>query len=71
MRAGSLRLDTAARERMIATFDMHTTWPEWASGYALGFVLRGTSAKPDANRPGRRHFDSRLKGSDRPAFCDA
>jgi hypothetical protein len=63
--------DTAARERMIAQFDMDTTRPEWACGHALRLVLRGIAAKPDTNRPGLRLFDSRLKGADQPALCDA
>jgi hypothetical protein len=56
---------------MIAQFDMDTTRPEWACGHALRLVLRGIAAKPDTNRPGLRLFDSRLKGADQPALCDA
>jgi hypothetical protein len=56
---------------MIAKFDMDTTRPEWACGHALDLVLRGIAAKPDTNRPDLRPFDSRLKGADQPAFCDA
>jgi hypothetical protein len=63
--------DAAARERMIAKFDMDTTRPERACGHALRLVLRGIAAKPDTNTPGLRPFDSRLKGAHQPAFCDA
>ncbi|HQT79003.1 MAG: protocatechuate 3,4-dioxygenase subunit beta [Rhodospirillales bacterium 20-64-7] len=38
--------DTAARERLIATFDLDITSPEWALGYRFDFVLRGRNATP-------------------------
>jgi protocatechuate 3,4-dioxygenase, beta subunit len=33
----------AARERMIARFDLAATEPEWALGYEFDIVLRGPS----------------------------
>jgi protocatechuate 3,4-dioxygenase beta subunit len=38
--------DLAARERLIATFDIDTTMPEFALGYRFDFVLRGRLATP-------------------------
>jgi protocatechuate 3,4-dioxygenase, beta subunit len=38
--------DPAARERMIAHFDLDTTEPEWALGYQWDIVLRGRDATP-------------------------
>ena len=38
--------DSAARERLISTFDLETTQPEWALGYRFDIVLRGRSATP-------------------------
>jgi len=38
--------DPAARERMVARFDMDTTRPEWALGYQWDIVLRGAAATP-------------------------
>ena len=38
--------DTAAQRRMIATFDLETTEPEWALGYKLDIVLEGRAATP-------------------------
>jgi protocatechuate 3,4-dioxygenase, beta subunit len=38
--------DQAARERLIAQFDLDITSPEWALGYRFDFVLRGRSAIP-------------------------
>ena len=38
--------DPAARERLISTFDLETTQPEWALGYRFDIVLRGRSATP-------------------------
>jgi protocatechuate 3,4-dioxygenase beta subunit len=38
--------DEAARNRLIARFDMDTTEPEWALGYRFDFVLRGREATP-------------------------
>jgi protocatechuate 3,4-dioxygenase beta subunit len=36
--------DTAARERMIARFDLGLTIPDWALGFEWDIVLRGASA---------------------------
>jgi protocatechuate 3,4-dioxygenase beta subunit len=38
--------DAAARERMVAHFDIGTTEPEWALGYRFDVVLRGREATP-------------------------
>jgi protocatechuate 3,4-dioxygenase, beta subunit len=38
--------DPAARERLIAHFDLGTTEPEWALGYRWDIVLRGRDATP-------------------------
>jgi protocatechuate 3,4-dioxygenase beta subunit len=38
--------DPAARERLIAAFDIDITSPEWALGYRFDFVLRGRAATP-------------------------
>jgi protocatechuate 3,4-dioxygenase beta subunit len=38
--------DPAARERLIARFDLSTTEPEWALGYRFDIVLRGRAATP-------------------------
>jgi protocatechuate 3,4-dioxygenase beta subunit len=38
--------DAAARARMVARFDIDTTMPEWALGYAWDIVLRGRAATP-------------------------
>jgi protocatechuate 3,4-dioxygenase beta subunit len=38
--------DRSARERMICTFDLGTTVPEWALGYSFDMVLRGRNATP-------------------------
>jgi protocatechuate 3,4-dioxygenase beta subunit len=38
--------DPAARERMIASFDLGTTESEWALGYQFDIVLRGREATP-------------------------
>jgi protocatechuate 3,4-dioxygenase, beta subunit len=38
--------DQAARERLVATFDIDITSPEWALGYRFDFVLRGRAATP-------------------------
>jgi protocatechuate 3,4-dioxygenase beta subunit len=35
-----------ARQRLVATFDMETTQPEWALGYRFDLVLRGPDATP-------------------------
>ena len=34
--------DPAARERLVARFDLDTTEPEWALGYVWDIVLRST-----------------------------
>ena len=38
--------DPAARERLVAAFDLDTTEPEWALGYRFDIVLGGTRATP-------------------------
>ena len=38
--------DPAARDRMVAAFDLDTTEPEWALGYRFDIVLRGRAATP-------------------------
>ena len=38
--------DAAARNRLISTFDIDLTQPEWALGYRFDFVLRGRGATP-------------------------
>lgn len=38
--------DAAARQRLIAEFDIGTTRPEWALGYRFDVVLRGHNATP-------------------------
>jgi protocatechuate 3,4-dioxygenase beta subunit len=38
--------DEAARNRLIAAFDINLTQPEWALGYRFDFVLRGREQTP-------------------------
>jgi protocatechuate 3,4-dioxygenase beta subunit len=38
--------DERARERLISTFDIEVTEPEWATGYRFDIVLRGRAATP-------------------------
>jgi protocatechuate 3,4-dioxygenase, beta subunit len=38
--------DEAARDRLVAAFDISLTRPEWALGYRFDFVLRGNRATP-------------------------
>jgi protocatechuate 3,4-dioxygenase, beta subunit len=38
--------DEKARQRMISTFDLDTTQPQWATGYRFDIVLRGPEATP-------------------------
>ena len=38
--------DSAARERLIAQFDLDVTEPEWALGYRFDITLRGPAATP-------------------------
>jgi protocatechuate 3,4-dioxygenase beta subunit len=38
--------DPAARERLIASFDLDATQEEWALGYVFDIVLRGRAATP-------------------------
>ena len=38
--------DAAARARLVATFDLDVTQPEWALGYRFDVVLRGRGATP-------------------------
>ena len=44
--------DPAARQRLIAAFDMDLTEPEWALGYRWDIVLRGRSAPVFETREG-------------------
>jgi protocatechuate 3,4-dioxygenase beta subunit len=41
--------DQAARDRLIAKFDLSITQPEWALGYRFDVVLRGRGATPMEN----------------------
>jgi len=41
--------DTAAQQRMISTYDLETTRPEWALGYRFDIVLEGRNATPVEN----------------------
>jgi len=41
--------DPMARDRMICSFDLETTIPEWALGYRFDMVLRGRYATPMEN----------------------
>jgi protocatechuate 3,4-dioxygenase beta subunit len=41
--------DQAARDRLIAKFDLAITQPEWALGYRFDVVLRGRGATPMEN----------------------
>jgi protocatechuate 3,4-dioxygenase beta subunit len=38
--------DAAARQRLVARFDLNATQPEWALGFTFDIVLRGSSATP-------------------------
>ena len=38
--------DSAARERLVSSFDLALTEPEWALGYRFDIVLRGRRATP-------------------------
>lgn len=38
--------DERARQRLVSTFDLETTKPEWALGYRFDIVLRGREATP-------------------------
>jgi protocatechuate 3,4-dioxygenase beta subunit len=38
--------DPAARQRLISTFDLETTLPDWALGFRFDIVLRGAAATP-------------------------
>ena len=42
--------DTEAQRRMIPTFDLETTRPEWALGYRFDIVLEGRNATPMEKR---------------------
>lgn len=42
--------DEAARNRLIAKFDLEVTQPEWALGYRFDIVLRGHGATPFENQ---------------------
>ncbi len=41
--------DEKARQRMISTFDLETTRPDWALGYRFDIVLEGREATPMEN----------------------
>lgn len=41
--------DPRARQRMVSTFDLETTRPEWALGYKFDIVLEGRDATPMEN----------------------
>jgi protocatechuate 3,4-dioxygenase, beta subunit len=41
--------DPKSRQRMISTFDLQTTRPEWALGYRFDIVLEGRGATPMEN----------------------
>ena len=41
--------DSAARERLIASFELQLTQPEWALGYRFDIVLGGSGATPLEN----------------------
>ncbi|MFC0385845.1 protocatechuate 3,4-dioxygenase subunit beta [Muricoccus vinaceus] len=41
--------DEAARNRLVATFDLELTRPEWALGFRFDIVLRGREATPMEN----------------------
>ena len=43
--------DAPARERLVSTFDIGATTPEWALGYRFDIVLRGPAATPFENTP--------------------
>ena len=38
--------DSKARQRLVSSFDLETTEPEWALGYRFDIVLRGRDATP-------------------------
>ncbi len=38
--------DERARQRLIASFDLNVTQPEWALGFTFDIVLRGSNATP-------------------------
>ena len=41
--------DQKARQRMISSFDLQTTRPEWALGYHFDIALEGREATPMEN----------------------
>ena len=41
--------DEAARNRLVSTFDLELTRPEWALGFRFDIVLRGREATPMEN----------------------
>src|SRR5256714_8212447 len=41
----------AARQRLVSSFDIGLTEPEWALGYHFDFVLRGRNATPFEGQP--------------------
>ena len=43
--------DEKARERLISSFDLENTRPEWALAYRWDIVLRGRDATPFENKP--------------------
>ena len=45
--------DADARARLVSTFDLAITEPEWALGYRFDIVLRGRRATPFEEGPDR------------------
>ena len=43
--------DEKARQRLVSSFDLETTEPEWALGYRFDIVLRGRASTPFEDRP--------------------
>jgi protocatechuate 3,4-dioxygenase beta subunit len=42
--------DDRARQRLVSTFDLSLTQPEWALGYRFDVVLRGRNSTPFEGR---------------------
>jgi protocatechuate 3,4-dioxygenase beta subunit len=42
--------DAKARKRLVASFDLETTQPEWALGFRFDIVLRGRESTPFETR---------------------
>jgi protocatechuate 3,4-dioxygenase beta subunit len=39
-------VDESARQRLVSSYDLSLTEPEWALGYRFDMVLRGRSSTP-------------------------